>query len=61
MDMCDFVNENATPVAARRLAKEVVVAIFVVVMPPTSNSLANFMVEAFKIFGGRGENIDTRL
>ena len=39
MDICDFA--NAIPVAARRLAKEVVGAIFVAAMPP-SNSLANF-------------------
>ena len=58
MDICDFA--NAIPVAARRLAKEVVGAIFVVAIPPAkevvgaifvvaippSNSLANFtMVE----------------
>ena len=50
MDICDFA--NAIPVAVRRLAKEVVGAIFVVAIPP-SNSLANFtMVEDKKMRDG---------
>ena len=55
---------NVIPVAARRLAKEVVVAIFVAI--PPSNSLANFtMVDDNRQSGNRrGKedtlNVDTR-